>query len=130
MPDNRWMIEDVAGVPGVQHVVVLSRDGLKTATSEGTAEEVADRVAAACSGIFSLARGLASEFGSGNPTVRQSMTEFDGAFLFMRAAGEGSVLAVVTGPSVDPALIAHQMQTQVGKLGRGLSTPTRKGREV
>jgi hypothetical protein len=56
------------------------------------------------------------------------MVEFDGGFLFVRGAGDGSRLAVVTEPVIDPALVAQQMQAQVLVIGeRTLSTPTRSG---
>jgi hypothetical protein len=57
------------------------------------------------------------------------MVEFDGhgGYLFVRGAGDGSHLAVVTDRVVDPALIAQQMQAQVLKIGASnLATPTRK----
>ncbi|WP_069813936.1 roadblock/LC7 domain-containing protein [Streptomyces sp. TP-A0874] len=123
-----WMVSEVVAVAGVRHVVVLSTDGLLMASSEGTDRDVADRLSAACSGLQSLAKGLGREFGSDSQEVRQQMVEFDGGFLFMRAAGSGSYLAVVTGPVVDPKMIAQQMQTQVNKIGeRNLSSLPRRG---
>ena len=56
------------------------------------------------------------------------MVEFDGfgGYLFVRGAGDGSHLAVVTDHGVDPALIAQQMQAQVLKIGESnFSTPQR-----
>jgi hypothetical protein len=57
------------------------------------------------------------------------MVEFDGhgGYLFVRGAGDGSHLAVVTEQVVDPALIAQQMQAQVLKIGApNLGTPARE----
>ena len=54
------------------------------------------------------------------------MVEFNGGFLFIRGAGDGSRLAVVTEMSIDPALVAQQMQATVLMLGeRAMSTPRR-----
>ncbi|NJQ02675.1 roadblock/LC7 domain-containing protein [Streptomyces zingiberis] len=122
-----WMVADVASVPGVWHAVVLSADGLPMARSEGTGREGADRLAAACCGLQSLARGLGREFGSGTRDVLQQMVEFEGGFLFVVAAGQGSHLAVVTDAAVDPRLIAQQMRVQVNRIGSHLPAPPRQG---
>lgn len=127
-PVNRdWMVADVASVSGVRHVVVLSADGLLMARSEDTGRDSADRLAAACSGLQSLAKGLGKEFGSDSRAVIQQMVEFDGGFLFMVAAGQGSYLAVVTDAAVDPQLIAQQMRIQVNRIGSHLVSPPRRG---
>ncbi|KAF4409681.1 MULTISPECIES: roadblock/LC7 domain-containing protein [Streptomyces] len=122
-----WMVADVASVSGVRHVVVLSADGLLMARSEGTGRDSADRLSAACSGLQSLAKGLGREFGSDSKAVIQQMVEFDGGFLFMVAAGQGSYLAVVTSSAVDPQLIAQQMRVQVNRIGSHLTSPPRQG---
>jgi predicted regulator of Ras-like GTPase activity (Roadblock/LC7/MglB family) len=59
---------------------------------------------------------MSREFGN-SETIRQVMVEFDGGFLFVRGAGDGSRLAVVTETVIDPALIAQQMQAQVLMIG-------------
>lgn len=124
-----WMIDEVTWVQGVRHVVVATSDGLITARSEGTSEEVGDRLAAACAGLHSLGRSVGKEFGSGTHEVQQVMVGFDGGFLFVRRAGDGSHLAVVTEQKVDPALIGQQMQVQIVKIGqRNLAAPPRHGR--
>jgi hypothetical protein len=123
-----WMIDEVSWVQGVRHVVVATSDGLVTARSEGSSDELAERLAAACAGLHSLGRSVGREFGSGNHNVQQGMVGFDGGFLFVRRAGDGSHLAVVTEQVVDPALIGQQMQTQILKIGqRNLATPPRHG---
>jgi len=126
--DQNWMLAEVVSVPYVRHAVVLSADGLAMVRSEHTAPDVADRLAAACSGLQSLGRSVGREFGSGGRSLRHLMIEFDGGYLFVRRAGDGSHLAVVTDPAVDPGLIAHQMQTQVNRIGeRNLATSARHG---
>jgi hypothetical protein len=126
--DQNWMLDEIAGVRGVRHAVVLSADGIVKAHSDQTRKEDADRLAAACAGLKSIGQGLARQFADGGGTSRQVMVEFDGdgGFLFVRGAGDGSHLAVVTGQVVDPGLIAQQMQAQVNKIGApSLSTPVR-----
>ncbi len=113
---NSWMLELISGVRGVKHVVVLTSDGLMKVRTEQTPLDVADKVAAACAGLAALGIGMAREFGHSD-TIRQVMVEYDGGFLFVRGAGDGSRLAVVTDTVIDPALIAQQMQAQVLMIG-------------
>jgi predicted regulator of Ras-like GTPase activity (Roadblock/LC7/MglB family) len=125
--DNSWMLELIRTVRGVRHVVVLTSDGLLKVRTDHTPADVADKLAAACAGLAALGQGISKEFGTG-AGPRQVMVEFDGGYLFVRGAGDGSRLAVVTEPVIDPALVAQQMQAQVLVIGeRTLSTPTRSG---
>lgn len=125
--DNSWMLELIRTVRGVRHVVVLTSDGLLKVRTDHTPVDVADKLAAACAGLTALGQGISKEFGTG-AGPRQVMVEFDGGYLFVRGAGDGSRLAVVTEPVIDPALVAQQMQAQVLVIGeRTLSTPTRTG---
>ncbi|MCP2266257.1 roadblock/LC7 domain-containing protein [Promicromonospora thailandica] len=113
---NSWMLELISGVRGVKHVVVLTSDGLMKVRTDQTPLDVADKVAAACAGLAALGIGMSREFGNSD-TIRQVMVEFDGGFLFVRGAGDGSRLAVITESVIDPALIAQQMQAQVLMIG-------------
>ena len=113
---NSWMLELISGVRGVRHVVVLTSDGLMKVRTDQTPLDVADKVAAACAGLAALGIGMSREFGNSD-TIRQVMVEFDGGFLFVRGAGDGSRLAVITDTVIDPALIAQQMQAQVLMIG-------------
>jgi predicted regulator of Ras-like GTPase activity (Roadblock/LC7/MglB family) len=127
--DLNWMLDEVTEVGGVRHAVVLSADGLVRAQSARTSRDDAERLAAACAGLKSIGQGLARQFGTGGINSRQVMVEFDGhgGYLFVRGAGDGSHLAVVTDHIVDPGLIAQQMQAQVLKIGMAnLSTPARQ----
>jgi predicted regulator of Ras-like GTPase activity (Roadblock/LC7/MglB family) len=126
--DQGWMLDEVTGVKGVRHAVVLTADGLVKARSTPTSREVAERLAAACAGLKSIGQSLARQFGAAGTASRQVMVEFDGhgGYLFVRGAGDGSHLAVVTEHAVDPALIAQQMQAQVLKIGTAnLGMPAR-----
>jgi predicted regulator of Ras-like GTPase activity (Roadblock/LC7/MglB family) len=125
--DDSWMLELIRTVRGVRHVVVLTSDGLLKVRTDHTPPDTADKLAAACAGLSALGQGISKEFGTG-AGPKQVMVEFDGGYLFVRGAGDGSRLAVVTEPVIDPALIAQQMQAQVLVIGeRTLSTPTRTG---
>jgi len=125
--DLNWMLAEVVGVPYVRHAVVFSSDGMEVARSEGTSEEAVERLSAAGAGLQSLGQSVGQEFGSGSKALLHLMVEFDGGFLFLRRAADGSHLAVVTDTAVDPALIAHQMQAQAKKIGeQSLASPARR----
>lgn len=122
--DQSWMLSEVADVQGVQHAVVLSADGLVRAkTSELDADE-ADTLAAAAAGLQSLGTSLAGRFGDGS--LKQHMIEWGGGFLFLRGAGDGSRLVVITTSRVDPGVIASQMVLQVQRFGEHQATPPRR----
>jgi predicted regulator of Ras-like GTPase activity (Roadblock/LC7/MglB family) len=127
--EQNWMLDEVMVVRGVHHAVVLSADGLVRTHSAETSRDDAERLAAACAGLKSLGQSLARQFGTGVDNARQVMVEFDGhgGYLFVRGAGDGSHLAVITDQGVDPALIAQQMQAQVLKIGESnFGTPQRE----
>lgn len=120
-----WMFEEVIWVPYVRFAVVASSDGLMKTHSEGIDDEAAERMAAACAGLFSIVKNVAREYGKG-PDKQHVITGFDGGFLFVRKAGDGSALAVVTDEDVDPGLVNAQMISQVEKIGgHNLGTPPR-----
>ncbi len=119
---DSWMLDLISGVRGVKHAVVLTSDGLMKVRTDHTPQDMADKLAAACAGLVALGLGMSREFGT-TDTIRQIVVEFDGGFLFVRGAGDGSRLAVVTEASIDPALVAQQMQAQVLMIGeRALGT--------
>jgi uncharacterized protein len=122
--DRSWMLSDVAGVPGVQHAVVLSADGLVRAHTCDLNADEAETLAAAAAGLQSLGSSLAGRFGDGG--LKQHMIEWKGGFLFLRGAGDGSRLAVITTSRVDPGVIASQMVLQVQRFGEHQATPPRR----
>ncbi|MER5639766.1 roadblock/LC7 domain-containing protein [Kitasatospora sp. NPDC002227] len=124
-PDLGWLLADIVNVPEVQHAVVVSADGLEIGRSERIEREDAERLAAACSGLQSLARGVAQGFGGHRSTTRQIIVEYGGGYLFLVAAGAGAHLAVVTGEAVDAGLVAYQMQMLVERIGTHLTSPPR-----
>ena len=61
-----WLlVEFVRDTPGVVHGVVVSGDGLRLATSPGVGTTLGDQLAAAASGLISLARGTAHLLNAG-----------------------------------------------------------------
>lgn len=130
MQTEDWMIDAVAEVPGVRHVLVTSADGLVSARSPEITREAAETVGAACAGLYSLAVSVGSQFksdfGSGSGNAELVMIRFEGSFLFLRRAADGSRLAVVTDSTVDAAVIGQQMALQVQKIGKSLGTAPRQ----
>ena len=125
-----WMIDAGAEVPGVRHVLVTSADGLVRARSPKIAREAAEKVGAACAGLYSLGVSVGHqfqrEFGVGSGNADLVMIRFEGWFLFVRRAADGSRLAVITDSTVDAAVIGQQMALQVQKIGRSLGTVPRQ----
>lgn len=103
-----WLLGNfVKSVPGVQHTLVVSADGLLMAMSDELDRTQGDQLAAIVSGLSSLTRGAARQLGGG--TVRQSIVEMDELFLFTTSISDGSVLAVVADATSDVGLVGYEM---------------------
>lgn len=119
-----WLLTDlVKRVPGTRHAVVLSQDGLVMSHSETFRRDLAEQLAAAASGLSSLARSIGRNFEGG--TVRQTLIEMEDAFLFLTAAGRGAHLAVLTDQRADVGVVAFEMNTLVKQVGEYLGTALR-----
>ncbi|HEX2313448.1 MAG TPA: roadblock/LC7 domain-containing protein [Thermomonospora sp.] len=129
--DNGWMLEELA-LPGIRHAVVCSRDGLPLAYAASTPREDAERLSAACAGLATLGQGLADSIDTAaGPDAapmglpQEVVIKYDGGILFVRGAARNTALAVLAERTIDPGLVARQMQKQVGRIGRGLNAPAR-----
>ncbi|WP_175409569.1 roadblock/LC7 domain-containing protein [Streptomyces sp. TRM64462] len=121
-----WMLKDLAeGVPQTRHVVVLSADGLRMA-QYGTDDDSADRLAAACAGLQSLAGAVAAELPHSDGRMRLVVIEMDGGFFYLMAAGAGAYLAVLADEGVDAGLMGQRMRDLVLRIGEHLSSPPRQ----
>ncbi|HEY5989604.1 MAG TPA: roadblock/LC7 domain-containing protein [Streptosporangiaceae bacterium] len=120
-----WMLKDLAeSVPQTRHVVVLSSDGLRMA-QYGTDNDTADRLAAACAGLQSLAVAVAAEFPRSTGRMRLVVIEVHSGFFYLMAAGSGAYLAVLADEGVDAGLMGQRMRDLVARIGEHLSTPPR-----
>ncbi|MER7705779.1 roadblock/LC7 domain-containing protein [Kitasatospora sp. NPDC097605] len=125
-----WLLKQLADeVPLVRNVVVLSADGLRIA-QYGTAPDAADRLAAACAGLQSLAAAVGHEFPHGDGRMRLVVIEMGGGFFYLMAAGARAYLAVLADEGVDAGLMGHRMRDLVARIGEHLSTPPRRGEPV
>lgn len=124
--DLTWLLSRLIDkVPGARTAVLLSADGIAK-TWHGVGRDEADHLAALASSMCSLANQVGTRFGGGSE-VRQVVTELSDVLLFVTAAGEGSVLAVLAGREVD----ANNLSYEMGRLGTQiptvLATPARAG---
>jgi len=119
-----WLLDDlVARVAQIDKAVILSRDGLAIGASTGLSRDDAEHLAAIAAGFQSLARGFGQHFTCGSP--RQTIVEFESAFLFVTAAGEGSCLAVLASAGADAGLIAYEMALLVKRVGQHMGVRPR-----
>lgn len=124
-PGVDWMLDDlVHGVPGTRDVVVLSADGLRIGHCN-TDTESADRLAAACAGLQSLAAAISEMHPDADRGISLVVIESHGGFFYLMAAGTGAYLAVLADETVDPGLMGQQMRDLVARLGDHLSSAPR-----
>ncbi|MET7681734.1 roadblock/LC7 domain-containing protein [Streptomyces sp. NPDC005423] len=121
-----WMLKELAdGVPGVQQIVVLSADGLRIARFGGDPDG-ADRVAAACAGLQSLAGAVASEIPGSDGRMRMVIIEINGGYFYLMAAGANAYLAVLSDVVAEPGLMSNRMRDLVVRIGAHLTSPPRR----
>jgi predicted regulator of Ras-like GTPase activity (Roadblock/LC7/MglB family) len=121
-----WMLDDALQMPETRHAVLLSADGLLMAHSEHISLDDAERHAAGMSGLQSLARSTAEFCGDPHTMWRQTVSEFDGGYVFLVAAGPGAYLAVSATENVDMEAVSFRLQELVQRLGKELTSPPRQ----
>jgi predicted regulator of Ras-like GTPase activity (Roadblock/LC7/MglB family) len=120
-----WMLKNLAdSVPQTRNIVVLSADGLRMA-QYGTDLDTADRLAAACAGLQSLAAAVATELPQGDGRMRLVVIEMSGGFFYLMAAGARAYLAVLADEGVDAGLMGARMCDLVARIGEHLSARPR-----
>ncbi|MCX5241764.1 MULTISPECIES: roadblock/LC7 domain-containing protein [Streptomyces] len=121
-----WMLKDLAdGVPGIQQIVVLSADGLRIARYGGD-PDAADRVAAACAGLQSLAGAVASEIPGSDGRMKMVIIEINGGYFYLMAAGANAYLAVLSDVVAEPGMMSNRMRDLVVRIGAHLTSPPRR----
>jgi len=119
-----WLLDDlVTKVPAARHAVLLSVDGLVLGRDTSISDDGADHLAAAASGLASLARGAGRQFEAG--IVRSTVVEYDAAYLLISDAGHRTCLAVLTGADTDLGLLAYEAELMVTRVGEHLATGAR-----
>ena len=123
-----WLLGNfVKSVPGVQHTLVVSADGLLMAMSDELDRTQGDQLAAIVSGLSSLTRGAARQLRAGE--VRQSIVEMDRLFLFTTSISDGSVLAVAADATCDVGLVGYEMTLLVTRA-EATMTPAARQRDA
>ena len=121
-----WMLKELAdGAPGVEMVVVLSADGLRLARYGGD-QDAADRVAAACAGVQSLAGAVAQELPYSDGEMQMVLIELKGGYFYLMAAGDNAYLAVLSDMTCEPGRMGGMMRDLVVRIGAHLTSPPRR----
>ncbi|MFE0513728.1 roadblock/LC7 domain-containing protein [Streptomyces sp. NPDC058964] len=121
-----WMLKDLAdGVPGIEMIVVLSADGLRIARYGGDPDS-ADRLAAACAGVQSLAGAVAQELPGSSGNMNLVVIEIDGGYFYLMAAGANAYLAVLADVVCEPGRMSGRMRDLVVRIGAHLTSPPRR----
>jgi uncharacterized protein len=119
-----WLlVEFVRDTPGVVHSVVVSGDGLRLATSPGVGVALGDQLAAAASGLVSLARGTAHLLGAG--PVTQTILEMAGGYLFVTSVNQGATLAVFADRRCDIGMVGYEMTMLANRVGHAITPAPR-----
>ncbi|GAA0956203.1 roadblock/LC7 domain-containing protein [Actinocorallia libanotica] len=92
-------------VAGVRHAVLLGADGLLIGRSSQTEQDVGERMAAACSGLYAL--GMSAAPAQEWQPVQQVLVDFSEGFLLTRSVDKLVRLAVLTDGDADLATIAE-----------------------
>ncbi|WP_435059237.1 roadblock/LC7 domain-containing protein [Streptomyces sp. bgisy060] len=128
-PLGQMLADFVDHTPGAVASVLVTSDGLVD-EFHGLPEEGADTLAAAVSGIASLANGV---FRDAPGEVQQSVVEHDSGTLFvMRAkvppqvkSKVGSLLAVLTNETADAGVVGYEMLQWIERMHEHLLNPVR-----
>jgi uncharacterized protein len=88
-------------------------------------DALADQLAAAASGLVSLARATAQLLASGS--VTQTILEMTEGYLFVTSVSRGATLAVHAGRQCDLGLVAYEMTMVAERVGRALDPGVRVG---
>lgn len=124
-PDLSWVLNDVLTVRGARHAILVSADGLLLERSSEIGRDEAETNAAAMSSMQSLSRAVADFVGAGKGLWKQTLMEYDGGWIFLIAAGQGSYLAVSAALDVDMEAMSFRMQKTVSALSKAMSVAPR-----
>ncbi|MFL9655689.1 roadblock/LC7 domain-containing protein [Streptomyces sp. PB17] len=113
------------GVPGIEMIVVLSADGLRIARYSGD-PDAADRVAAACAGLQSLASAVSQEIPTSDGDMKMVLIEMNGGYFYLMSAGPNAYLAVLSDVRCEPGRMGLSMADLVARIGPHLTSPARR----
>ncbi|HEX5995116.1 MAG TPA: roadblock/LC7 domain-containing protein, partial [Jiangellales bacterium] len=101
-------------VLGVRHVIALSSDGILVA-KDNLPEAVAQKLAAAASGLVSLLRNLGDQLGAGG--CSHNLTEYAGGWILTMGAGQGGALLAFADRNCDVGAVSFELTQLVNRVG-------------
>ncbi|MEO3750010.1 roadblock/LC7 domain-containing protein [Streptomyces sp. B6B3] len=122
--DLSFVLTPILEIPDVQHAMVITADGFFEAHS-GMDNESAEKLSAVLASLLASGRGTSHTYFGGRSLLRQVMVETQDGYVFVIPAGEGTYLAVFTGPNVAMDNVCYEMQKQVQTLGKAMVSPPR-----
>ncbi|MDZ7916060.1 MAG: roadblock/LC7 domain-containing protein [Rhodococcus sp. (in: high G+C Gram-positive bacteria)] len=124
-----WLVSAFArDVPGVSHAIIVSADGLLTASSTHLPLDRADQLAAVTSGLASLSAGASRLFDGG--AVMQSVVEMENGYLLLMGVGSGAYLAALAVAGCDIGQIGYEMATLVDRVGTTMDIALRTSQGI
>ncbi|KPH15677.1 MULTISPECIES: roadblock/LC7 domain-containing protein [Rhodococcus] len=124
-----WLVSAFArDVPGVSHAIIVSADGLLTASSTHLPLDRADQLAAVTSGLASLSAGASRLFDGG--AVMQSVVEMENGYLLLMGVGSGAYLAALAVAGCDIGQIGYEMATLVDRVGTTMDITPRTSQGI
>ncbi|MGW7521740.1 roadblock/LC7 domain-containing protein [Streptomyces sp. NPDC054796] len=109
---------------GVVHVLLLSGDGLTLSCDDALGRDDADELAAAASGLVSLAEGISKRFDGGGK-MRSVVLDLPTKQLVGMGVAQGSALAVLAEEWADPGVIGMAMSHVIARVAPHLGVPAR-----
>ncbi|MGY0490989.1 roadblock/LC7 domain-containing protein [Streptomyces sp. WG-D5] len=117
----------LADVQGARHAVLLGGDGLPRGATSALPRDLADRMAAAMTGIHANSRAAGQFAGpASNVTWQQTAIEFQHGWILLNAAGEGALLAA----SADHGCDIEELTTRLHELGPKVASAGAPGRAL
>ncbi|MER7418484.1 roadblock/LC7 domain-containing protein [Micromonospora peucetia] len=113
------LTNNLARVAGVSQAVAVSVDGMLLAWTGGLDREAAERLAAVASGMSSLLRGAAQNFGAGG--VRGNLTDLDGGYLLLTTVSTGACLLTLVHSDADLAFVTAELVRFAEQVGDHLT---------
>lgn len=121
-----WILDQhLVRLPHTLRALLLTSDGLVAATSQGVDRDLADRMAAAVSGMQSLSREAAEFADCRDAPWELTMIQYGDGYLFFMAAGPGTYLALSAGKDADVEAVSYAMEKTVDRLGQEMAIAAR-----
>ena len=123
-----WVLDEhLLRHPHTLRALLLSSDGMVAAMSKDLDRDMADRMAAAVSGMQSLSREAAEFADCRRAPWELTMIQYGGDYLFVMAAGASTYLALSATQEADVEALSYAMEKTVDRLGQEMALPTRGG---